>query len=75
MFKNVMMCEEKTEILASGKDVTTEKPQGKDGTTEKLPVKVETKEKQATVKVETFNPDVIKVFSNFNEFMDLIMND
>ena len=73
MFKNVMMCEEKTEILASGKDVTTEKPQGKDDTTEKP--QVGTTEKQAPVKVETFNPDVIKVFSNFNEFMDLIMND
>jgi len=65
VFKKVMMWEEKTEIQAPGKVVTTEK----------LPVKVETKEKQATVKVETFNPDVIKVFSNFNEFMDLIMND
>ena len=37
-------------------------------------------EKQAIGKwissnLETFNPDAMKVFSNFNEFMDLIMND
>ena len=64
MFKKVMIWEE-------GKVDTTEKP--KVDTTENSNVK--TKDKQATVKDGTFNPDAIKVFSNFNEFMDLIMND